>query len=146
VNLNRDAVRPRAERVFTGDRVARFVQQRASSTRPRLGQPLSRADAPREARIHQRLRQRVRLAIRRRVGRVPESLRVGEAFFDRVERSPVKQVRRVDGVSGGPQLVGECDDAFRQSLDVMEQQYLGHGLRIRRRSLPHRRADAASED
>src|SRR5262245_14724525 len=45
VNLNGDAVGPGAERVFTGDREAGFVQQRALSRRPRLGQPLSRADA-----------------------------------------------------------------------------------------------------
>ena len=49
------------------------------------------------------------------------------ALVDRVERPAVEQVRRVDGVAGGAQLIGEGDDAGGQPLRVVEQQDLGHG-------------------
>ena len=53
-------------------------------------------------------------------------LDVGHALVDAAERAALEQVRRVNGVAGRPQLVGEGADAGRQPLSVVEQQDLGH--------------------
>ena len=43
----------------------------------------------------------------------------------------VEQVRRVHGMAGGPQVVGEGAHAGGQPLGVVEEQDLGHGgLRV----------------
>ncbi|WP_321166199.1 hypothetical protein [Serinicoccus sp. CNJ-927] len=53
-------------------------------------------------------------------------LREGEALLDAAEGAPFEEVRRVDGMPGAPQLVGEGVHAGRQALDVVEEQYLSH--------------------
>jgi len=55
--------------------------------------------------------------------RVPATASEG----DRRERPSVEQVRRVDGMPGSSQLIGEGADTKGQSLGVVEQQDLGHG-------------------
>ena len=62
----------------------------------------------------------------------PDLLDVGETLVDRPERASVEQVRRVHGVPGGPQVVGERAHAGGQPLCVVEQQDLGHwSLQVR---------------
>jgi len=51
---------------------------------------------------------------------------MGDAFFQRVESTPLIKVRGVDDVAGLPEFPGECEEPRRLSLRVMKQEYLGH--------------------
>ena len=42
----------------------------------------------------------------------------------------IGEADHVNDVPGGPELVGERDDAGSQSLRVVEEQHLGHGGRV----------------
>jgi hypothetical protein len=52
----------------------------------------------------------------------------GQPLLDRVERAAVEQVGCVDGVPALPQLVGERLHPVGQSLHMVVEQNLGHGI------------------
>ena len=58
----------------------------------------------------------------------PISRGVRDAFIDRSEGAAAEEIRRVDDVPGGTQLLGEGGDARCQSERVMEEQYFGHDV------------------
>jgi hypothetical protein len=94
-----------------------------------LGEELRRHAAEREARVDELVGQtfcRCAAAIEDR----PEAdfARIADAVVDRVERVAVVEIGGVDRVSGCAQLVGERLDAVRQSLRMVEQEYLRHEL------------------
>ena len=60
----------------------------------------------------------------------PDGLDVRRALLDGVEGAPLEEVRRVDGVAGGPEGVGERDDPGREALDVVEEEEFSHVGRL----------------
>ena len=128
MNLDRHGVRPGPERPLPTDGEARVEQERPAGAGPRLGELLGNRHAERKAGIDQLGRQAVGSADAALPERI-EALGVDErhALVDRVERSTIEQVRHMDNVAGRTQLVGECADAGRDALGVVEEQNLGHG-------------------
>ena len=56
----------------------------------------------------------------------PDVAGEGHAVVDRLERAPVEQVGRVDGVPGLADLVGERLHSLGQPLDVVVQDNIAH--------------------
>ena len=127
VDLHRDAGRPRPDSPLAGDRQARLVEQRAARARPGLGQPLGDGDAAGEAGVHEALGQvgddPADLPAERLV---PDLLGEPEALVEGRRPLAVEQVRGVDGVPAGAQLIGEGAHPVGESLHVVDQQDLGH--------------------
>jgi hypothetical protein len=56
----------------------------------------------------------------------PDLLGVGDPVVELRERLALVQIRRVDRVPGGPQLVGKSEESLGLPLRVVKQQYLRH--------------------
>ena len=126
VDLNGQVLGPCAEGVLAGNREARFIEECATRAGARLGEPLCSADTPRNAGIHQPLRQRLCGTVSLRVQCVARLANDGEGLVQRGERAPVEQIWGVDGVPRLSQLVGERSHSLGQPLDVVVQHDLGH--------------------
>src|SRR5258708_22461 len=121
VDLERDSRRPGAAELGGWERSAE--EQRSLRTWPCLGQLLRRHHSEREPGIDKVARQafgRTATALRNRLE--ADLLRVADALVEVGEGVAVVEVGRVDNVSGGAQLVGECKETLRLPLCVMEQQ------------------------
>ncbi len=102
VDLHRDAVWPRTEGPFAGDRDAGLVEQRAARARPGLSEPLGRAGAEGETRVHEVAGQvGHRLVGARLEYVVADAPRQREAVFDGRRLLAVEQVGCVHRVPAG---------------------------------------------
>lgn len=129
-------------------------EQRPPRTRPGLRQLLRRHDAQREAGVDELGGQLVGGP-----DAAPEDLveadlpGVADSGIQGVERAAVIAVRRVHGVTGAAQFVGERHDARRESVRVVEQHYFSHldtplslELRTRIKHLPSSARRRAAPD
>jgi hypothetical protein len=125
VHLHRHVRGPRIAELR--DRQARRHQQGAARAGPGLRELLGGHDAEREAGVddlgahplagrHAALGQRTE----------PDVAGEGHPVVDRLERAPVEQVGRVDGVPGLAELVGERLHSLGQPLDVVVQDDFAH--------------------
>ncbi len=67
---------------------------------------------------------------------VADAADVRDAVVDGRRSLAVEEVRRVHGVRAGAQLIGERAHPVGESLDVMEQHYVGH-LPLLSSDVPH---------
>jgi hypothetical protein len=109
------------------DRHAGLVEQCAAHAGPRLSEPLRRATAEGESGVHQARGEVSHGLLRAPLERlVPDAPDVRDPLVDGRRSLAVEQVRRVDGVPAGAQLLGERAHAVGQPLHVVEQHDFGH--------------------
>ncbi len=123
---DRYAVGPGTESPVAGEWHARLVEQRAARAGPGLGAALRRAGAQGETGIDDvggQVGQRPFLALTQHLGPDPSNVR--GAVIDGRESLALEKVRRVDGVTAGAQLLGECEHAPGPPLHVVEQHDFG---------------------
>jgi hypothetical protein len=125
VDLHGHAGGPRLTELADGD--ARLEQERPPRPGPGLGEPLGRHHAGRDPGVDERPRQGLgRGAAAGHQRLEPHLPGVGDAVVEGREGAAVHEVGDVDDVPRLPQPVGEGLDARRETLDVVEQNDLGH--------------------
>jgi hypothetical protein len=105
-------------------------QQGSPGARSGLGQHLRRHSPEREAAVDELVGQ----ALGREAPALDDRLeadltRVGHALGAVREGLAVVEIRDMDDVSGGAELLGEGEAPGGQPVDVVEEQHLGHGSR-----------------
>ena len=122
VDLDRDAIRPGSEGPLAANREAGVEEQGSTGSGPCLCELLRRQHAEREPGVYELGGQLVGDADAALPHVVESDLTdVGDTLVNALERASVEQVRRVHGVPGGPQVVGERAHAGGQPLCVVEQ-------------------------
>ena len=125
MDLERNALRPPVPELRGGESGAE--EQGAASATPCLGEQLRRHHAEREPCVDELVRELLGGEPPTLHDRVEtDLLRVADALVEVVERLAVVQVRRVDGVPDGSQVLGEAENALRDALRMVEEQDLGH--------------------